>query len=256
MIDDLTGFRAHLTTRGLSERTARSFGSDVALFLDWLQTDTGDMATAYALWLNEYRLALSPATVRRRLASGRAWLRYLKCDTAALDGYKAPPAESPQPHPVPGGMDTIIEMVDASEGAIRNAIALGGYAGLRVSESLSLTDEGYSTRFKQLRIRGKGNKVRRIPVNMRLRNVLADQQGRYVPFSDSWVRREVKRIAVECGLPDSVSSHDLRATFATETYRRTGDILMVSRLLGHSSVQTTQAYLHIGDESMAAGVDF
>lgn len=141
------------------------------------------------------------------------------------------------------------------------AVALGGLAGLRVSETISLTrDDVLGT--GELRVKGKGEKTRRIPISSELARYLDKMpaSGRLVAMSNAGARKAITTAAVNAGVTGHdggvVSSHDLRATFATALYRATRDIVLVQRLLGHSDVKTTQVYVGTDETASRAAVEF
>ena len=133
--------------------------------------------------------------------------------------------------------------------------------GLRVSElaNLSLPDIILSERV--LRIRGKGRKVRIVPIgnvamellsdwlNIRnakkvtCSNVFVSVRGK--PLSRVAVWHVVKRYATLAGLGDRVSPHTFRHSFATHLLNRGADLRAVQELLGHASISTTQIYTHV-----------
>lgn len=260
-------FEQSLTLRGRSRRTAEKYARTMELFAQW-QATRGDIdeADALAEWINIGRRAgLSPGTIRQRLATGRSWLDWRGLDRGPLTDYKVPPLPQAEPHPLPGGIVDVRRMLDAaSTDQSRHAVALGGLAGLRVAETLTLTRDDVQARrgATVLVVRGKGERRREVPVSGELLRYLDEMPaaGRLVPMSNSGARRAITRAAEEAGVSgstgDGVSSHDLRATFATAVYERTRDIVLVQRLLGHSSVTTTQLYVSTSHEARVAAVEF
>ena len=77
-----------------------------------------------------------------------------------------------------------------------------------------------------------------------------------IPLEDRNARALVTSIGARAGIKGPVSSHDLRATFATELYNKTHNIRLVQTLLGHASVTTTQAYLGIDMHEGVKAVEF
>ncbi len=76
------------------------------------------------------------------------------------------------------------------------------------------------------------------------------------PFSDRVARAIVTRLGRLAKLAREISSHDLRATYATIIQSKTKDILVLKELLGHASVTTTQAYPLTSLEAMREAVEF
>jgi site-specific recombinase XerD len=77
-----------------------------------------------------------------------------------------------------------------------------------------------------------------------------------IPLEDRNARALITGIARRSGIITTVSSHDLRATFATTVYDKTKNIRLVQSLLGHASVNTTMAYLGIDNDQARAAVEF
>jgi len=65
-----------------------------------------------------------------------------------------------------------------------------------------------------------------------------------------YIQRMVKRYAVKAGIQKDITPHTLRHTFATDLYRKTANIRLTQKALGHSNLATTQIYTHIVDEEL------
>lgn len=267
-VKSIDGFSKALTQRGRSPQTATLYARQIVAFQHWddsPEAAIGKTADAIARWLNSTRgQGLSASTVRQRLAAARAWLTYLGEDLGPLGDYKAPPLPPPDPTPLPGGMADVQAMIDITpDQCMKNVIALCGYAGLRISEAITLQVGALEQTKRRIRVTGKGDKERIVPMSEKLHDVLA--QDHLVAEGPGWgvvsggigdssARKRITRIAYNAGLID-VSSHDLRATFATELFKATKDVLLVSKLLGHSSIATTQAYLGFDTDAAAEAVN-
>lgn len=146
-------------------------------------------------------------------------------------------------------------------------------AGLRVGEVVALKPEHLDMTTCQLLVReGKGAKDRALWISDDLRDLIGEWLQRrpesewLFPTRDGgkvstrYMRIMVKRIArkAEVNEWEKVSPHTLRHTFATDLYRRTGNLRLVQKALGHASIQTTQLYTHLVDgeleEAMRGGV--
>jgi len=151
------------------------------------------------------------------------------------------------------------------------------HTGLRLSETTSLNVgdlyNGYNAK-KYLTIKGKGEKVREIPLNNEIRRQIEGfitQKKRkkevILPTSPLFISRNKRRItnrAVQldfdtwvrrAGLEGKFSPHSLRHTVGTTLLRRTGNIRLVQEFLGHSFVSTTQRYTHITKDDLQAGAE-
>jgi len=248
--------------KGLAPKTAEQNLRTVAIFQRWCEVNhvafTQDSALEY---MQTERERVSAATMRARMYAIKTFFSFLGEDVKKLDNYRLPPLPQPQPHPLPTGMIGVRKMIANATGASRHLIALQGLAGLRVAEARDLTRDDIDEIRKQIVVKGKGEKLRRIPISAELWEIMDEmpKSGKLVPLSYSGARAAVTRVAKATGIEGAggggVSSHDLRATFATAVYGKTKDIMLVSRLLGHASVKTTQVYLGIGTEAMAEAVE-
>jgi site-specific recombinase XerD len=134
-------------------------------------------------------------------------------------------------------------------------ILLGRLAGLRLTEIATL-----HTRHREydvLRITGKGEKQRRVPINDDLMNVLLqlederDGQGYYFPgrYGAHMHPASVNKIITR---RLGANPHSLRHAAATSAYDGTHDLRAVQEFLGHSSLATTERYLHVGLDAVRA----
>ena len=134
--------------------------------------------------------------------------------------------------------------------------------GLRLAEITSLTRANFTPSWSELRVVGKGNKERIIPIMSTLRPLLecfytftrqnicvCDQNSLFLTSEGRTmtrhnIERAVQKVLAECGVDGKHSPHILRHTFATLLLERGADIREIQELLGHSSLQTTQIYTH------------
>ncbi len=144
--------------------------------------------------------------------------------------------------------------------AARNAALLGLLygSGLRISEALSLKKADFPKGAATLRITGKGNKTRIVPllaaalegVESYLKlcpyPIGADQPlfigARGGPLQPAIMQREMQKMRSALGLPETATPHALRHSFATHLLSAGGDLRAIQELLGHASLSTTQVY--------------
>jgi integrase len=210
-----------------------------------------------AWWLT--RAHLSPATRHNELANLRTFYRWCqrwehRADnpTTRLD---SPRVERGLPRPMTrDDLHTALDNLYRPD--IRRAVCLGAYAGLRVSEAAALHWSNVDVENMQIRVmNSKGNKSRRVPISPALLEALLPNTGGNVvsggvPYSTGRLMRRVHRAFQSLGI--DVTFHQLRHRYATLAYAASKDLLLVSRLLGHANVTTTQIYVQTSDDDAAA----
>ncbi len=133
--------------------------------------------------------------------------------------------------------------------------------GIRVGELVALNMENLDLEEGLLKIKGKGDKERIVPVGNRalssiknylnaIRSIRKDKEALFINnkgerLSDRSIRRIVKKYVIKKGLSWDISPHSLRHSFATHLLEAGADIRVVQELLGHSSLSTTQKYTHL-----------
>ena len=139
--------------------------------------------------------------------------------------------------------------------------------GLRVSELVGLDTDRVDLPNQQVRVIGKGNKERRVPMGDEARErlhrylggprqawtaarptpaVFVNQRGRRLTRESVW--RSVKRWTAAAGVRERVTPHTFRHSFATHLLEGGADLRVVQTLLGHASISTTQLYTHLTGE--------
>jgi integrase/recombinase XerD len=139
--------------------------------------------------------------------------------------------------------------------------------GCRISEVLGLRCADCDLDNLLFTVTGKGRKTRRIPFSLELRRVLARYIMYYCPRQEDFVLasrdghrlgrrdclRDVKQQCRRLGfMPPERTIHAFRHTYATNYLRRGGSVAFLQRLLGHSDIQTTMAYVHLATEDLQA----
>ena len=266
--------------RGLSPRTIAAYGSDLAGFSASLRSPaawarSADPAQRYLRELRT-RWHRAPSTVRRRAAALRAFYRFAFAE-GLIDLDVANLLELPrQARRLPDTLDAaaverLILAPDPATPAGSRARALLEllYAcGLRISEAVGLDVEDLSVEGAYVRVIGKGDRERLVPVGEPalealedyLRNVrpglvhasrtattrggplFLSTRGRRLSRQAAW--EAVGAAARAAGLAH-VSPHTLRHSFATHLLEGGADLRVVQELLGHASISTTQLYTHL-----------
>jgi integrase len=276
MIDEFCEHRAML---GAPETTLRAYDGDLRGLRDWISSlpagapapdelelrDARAMEPIVAAYLNEMRTQWKPKTVLRRLGSFRTVWKYLDPTYPMLTAYNGPTPGRAIPHPLPGGIGDVLTMVAvAGNPRHRALVALCGLCGLRVGEAVAVTPAHYNAADRTLWVLGKGARERTVPVSDVAAKILDRAIG-----ADAWVRMDaplvgiknrtardlITELGVRAGVERHVTSHDLRATFATEVYAKTHDIRAVQELLGHASISQTETYVGITTAGLRAAAN-
>ena len=218
-----------------------------------------------ANWLTATRTQVQPKTTNRRLTSLKAFAKWAKWGLIEeLEDYSAPTALKGQPHPIPEGIEGIKTMIEtAKTPRHKSLVALCGLLGLRIGEALMVRPSHFNFDNMQLTVRGKGDKTRIVPVSTYAWSILAspvttafcDNDRLVIGLKDRFARDIIKKLGERSNLRREISSHDLRATFATEVYNKTLDIRLVQYLLGHADSSTTEIYVGRTVEQLKAGVE-
>jgi integrase len=207
------------------------------------------------------RAHLSAATRHNELANLRSFYRWcirwefrLDDPTLRLDSPRVDPG---LPRPMTSeDLHKVLDQLYRPD--IRRAVCLGAYAGLRISEAAALDWSDVDLENQELRVmNSKGNKSRRVPMSPVLLDALLPVTGGNVvlggtvvagaePISTQRLARRVREAFKALGI--DATFHQLRHRYATIAYEATGDILAVSRLLGHANVNTTQIYVRTRED--------
>lgn len=281
-----------LAERRYSPLTVRNYQRDVDEFVAWGVAESGDFsllevrAEDLRTWIMHLSDERSPrrgteprrsnASINRTVASIRSMYKFLRREgiverdlfasiRSLRTGTRLPKFV------VEGDMVRVVERIDRdlrSEEWVerRNALmVLMLYAcGLRLAELIAVRIGDFEGDYSSLRVRGKGDKERQLPIVARLRreikqyvssqfseqNICILPQNvlflsrRGTPISRSDVQRSVARLLRECGVEGKASPHVLRHTFATHLLNEGADVREIQELLGHSSLRATQVYTH------------
>lgn len=267
--DLLQRFLDHLSSTR-SEHTVRSYRSDLHLFLEEFGPE-GSGLEALSLeniraWLR--RPDLSPSTRSRRLSAVRSWCRYLmvvdELDSDPTASLAAPLKGRPLPKTLEQNATNRILDADIAEKMGWRAQALLELlygAGIRVSEAHWANMGDLDLRAHTLKVMGKGAKERMTIFGESCAGALeryiaterVDPTEGDAIFTNSRggrlgtrsIQNIVKKAAALCGIPDHVTPHTFRHSFATHLLDAGADLKSVQQLLGHSSLSTTQVYTHV-----------
>jgi integrase/recombinase XerD len=271
---------------GLSKNTIESYRRDLVQLDVWLTaTMSASLATLDSTDLQAYlakRISIdhaSPKTTERLTSTLKRFYQHLRREkmlevdpTAALDSPKLP--RSLPKSLSEANVEALLAAPDVNTplGMRDRAMLETLYAaGLRVTELVSLPLAQLSLSEQVLRVMGKGNKERLVPLG----EVAADWLMRYINGARNeilagrtshdvfiTVRGEtmsrqmfwniIKRYALKADIRTTISPHVLRHAFATHLINHGADLRVVQLLLGHSDITTTQIYTHVARERLKA----
>jgi integrase/recombinase XerD len=271
---------------GLSKNTIESYRRDLVQLDVWLTaTMSASLATLDSTDLQAYlakRISIdhaSPKTTARLTSTLKRFYQHLRREkmlevdpTAALDSPKLP--RSLPKSLSEANVEALLAAPDVNTplGMRDRAMLETLYAaGLRVTELVSLPLAQLSLSEQVLRVIGKGNKERLVPLG----EVAADWLMRYINGARNeilagrtshdvfiTVRGEtmsrqmfwniIKRYALKADIRTTISPHVLRHAFATHLINHGADLRVVQLLLGHSDITTTQIYTHVARERLKA----
>ena len=249
--------------------------SQIEVF-DWRSIDTQTVRNFIA---SQHRSGKSSPSLARMLSSLRAFFTFL-IDRRRIDGNPAKDVRAPkQSRPLPAVLDVdqtgklLAAKPDSFLGVRDLAMwELMYSSGLRVSELVGLNTGDLNTADGEVRVLGKGNKERVVPVGRvaieavnewkRLRGSCLKEaiaalfiSRRGTRLTARTVQKRLRRWALVQGLDTRVHPHMLRHSFATHMLESSGDLRAVQELLGHSNIGTTQIYTHLDFQHLAKVYD-
>lgn len=269
--------------RGLSDNTLAAYRNDLTRFSVWLAGhSTGNLLKAKREDLLAYlaqrtAAGASPRSSARLLSTLRRFYRYQVREGAIEDDpsarIDAPKLGRKLPETLTEEEVTrLLSAPDESKplGVRDRAMLEVLYAtGLRVTELVSLRLDQCNLRQGVVRIVGKGNKERLVPLGenaiewlsrylQEIRPELVrgnDNDGLFLsrrsrPMTRQTFWHSIKRYSREAGIEKALSPHTLRHAFATHLLNHGADLRVVQLLLGHSDLSTTQIYTHVARERL------
>lgn len=272
-----------LIEKGLTNATVTSYIDDIKLFNKLFpHEDTRDykeleLADFVALQAQDGK---SSATITRRISAIYNYLLFLKGEGEYFGEVKA--AKKPKISkrlPSVLSTDEVEALLDApnldKDDGIRDKAMLEVMysSGLRVSELLNLTRDQINANRNIIKVLGKGQKERVIPISdfalhylnkyyeeVRYKNkgsktkyVFLNRSG--IPITRQYFHRKIKEYGVLAGINTPLSPHTLRHSFATHLVQNGCELRAVQEMLGHANIATTQIYLHVGTKRILSAYD-
>ena len=278
LLDD---YRQHLKLeRGLSDNSLNAYIGDLAAFAETvggkspLKINPADIS---GYFMSLTRKGQKPATLARKIASIKGFFAYLKDNNRIKENpalvYAAPKISRYHPDYLsPGEIANIIEAISPeSKTYLRDKaiIELLYGSGLRLSELINLKISDMELEAGFLRILGKGNKQRLVPVGeYAQKTVTSYLETRKEPqvkdkdylllnrfgrkFSRVGLWKIIKKIVLQAGLAKKVTPHTFRHSFATHLIEGGADLRIVQEMLGHADISTTEIYTKIDRDYIIA----
>jgi integrase/recombinase XerC len=276
MKNEIDQFIRYLATeRNVSVHTLEAYRSDLEQFCNFLHIERGDDAdveTVNHLLIRSYLAFLhkshKKSSIGRKLASIRAFFKYLlrmgKVAKNPAELVSTPKKEKRVPFHLT--IDEVISLVEAPKGAelltLRDRVILETLysCGIRVSELTGLDVMHLDLEEGLVRVLGKGNKERIVPLGSYARQAISAYLGiRSNPPADAplllnarggrltsrSVGRIIDKYILKLATVKKISPHTLRHTFATHLLEGGADLRAIQELLGHASLSTTQKYTHV-----------
>ncbi|TCB77819.1 site-specific tyrosine recombinase XerD [Acinetobacter sp. ANC 3781] len=274
----LQGFRDYLIAQTVSPHTRNAYLSDLVQcsecnsnsMPDWNSDDISDVLLALT------KQGKSPRSIARSLSALRSFYKFLREQKLRSDNpvatHKTPKIGRSLPKDISEKeVEALIHApdIETALGLRDRAMLEVLYAcGLRVTELLNLRLELINLKQGYLRIVGKGNKERLVPLGQMACEwiekylnearpslyksatdyVFLTQHGGIMSRQNFWYA--IKRYALQAGVQAELSPHTLRHAFATHLLNHGADLRVVQMLLGHSDLSTTQIYTHVAQVRM------
>jgi len=274
--------------RGRAESTVSAYERDLQNYVFWLEEEGKKLATVEQSSIIKYLRELqsdgkAPSTVARAMVSVRSFHRFLAVENIRSDD----PTKNVELPRVPRGLPKPISEKEVSEllfavdgdGPIarrdRAMLEILYGTGARISEVIALSISDLDLSEKLLKVLGKGNKERIVPLGRCAETALMDwlcSEGRGSFEPERWASRDdsealflnrrgrrltrqggwgiVKKYGSKVGFGARLSPHTLRHSCATHMLEHGADIRTVQELLGHASISTTQVYTHVSRDQL------
>lgn len=281
--DFLNDFIEYLNLeKGLSKNTEHSYASDIQKFLSWIENKDKHVLNVsledLETFIGESSKGLKSRTIARQISAIRQFYKFLQAEEYIQENpaelLELPKLEKYLPEVLSvDEINKIIEAIDASldEGFRNKVIIEVLYAtGMRVSELISLKLSDIYFEEALIKVTGKGNKQRFIPIHqnaLHLLNIYINEirskfydekrsknyvflNRRGTPLSRVMVFTFIKKYAEAAGIQKKISPHTFRHSFATHLVEAGADLRAVQDLLGHESILTTEIYTHLSQKHL------
>lgn len=283
----IDSFLAKLRTeKNYSPHTLKSYSRDLESLITYCEqqeishwSDIDDQAIR-SLISQRHRQGLAGKSLQRMLSSFRSFFKYLLIENQVINNpaqhIQAPKTSRKLPSTL--DVDNITRLLEIKGDEVetvrdRAMLELFYSSGLRLSELSSLDiAEGQKSLTATIRVRGKGDKERELPVGKKAREAMQawlkrrpelaneNEQALFVGkqgkrIHNSVIQKRLKYWAQKQGIDMNVFPHLLRHSFASHMLESSGDLRAVQELLGHADISTTQIYTHLDFQHLARVYD-
>lgn len=292
------------TEKGYSENTCRAYTNDLEDFIAYFLSnraltvtyeddgekaiDISDVASVSGLMIRSYlgflhKQNIKKSSVARKLSSIRSFLKFLERHGVITENPATSVLTPKQDKPIPKYLtvDDMFRLLDSIKtdtliGKRNRALLETMYStGIRVSELVGLNVADIDFSGKTIRVTGKGNVERIVPIgqksldfirdyrkSLHLQKAVSEEQNKALFLNKNRGRLTARSVARmldkssrEAGLAVPVAPHDLRHSYATHMLDAGLDLRVVQELLGHKQLSTTQKYTHVSIDRLMAAYD-
>lgn len=268
-------YLAHVSfERRLSKLTIENYRRDIVSLAQFSSKQANPIEHLTSNDIRRFLISLhskgmSPRAIARILSGWRGYYKFLIKQNLSTNnpciGVRAPKAEKPLPMTLsPDEAIRLVTFADDTPAGIRDraAFELLYSCGLRIAELISLNLDSINHHSGEIRVTGKGNKTRIIPVgkpalaaverwlNYRLAMPTIDKDALFLGRKGERItagvfQRRIKLWAVKQGIVIDVHPHMLRHSFASHMLQSSQNLRAVQEMMGHASIASTQVYTHL-----------
>ncbi|MEO5370148.1 MAG: tyrosine-type recombinase/integrase [Magnetococcus sp. DMHC-1] len=281
-----SGFLDHCREKGLSQHTIRAYNQDLKDFNIWISVNNGnnfydkEAVSGWILYLRKNNIA--PASIKRKIATLKIMFRWMhENNKIPTNPFHMLRATIIIPRRLPRHLreDELIKLLqnpqsssfdsktDFHKNTLKLALELMFATGIRIGELCSINESDINLSEEKISIKGKGNRERIVfivdpgLVELLQKYIALKRKMNYkndmllvTTFGNSvrpdYIRQKLKKLAAQVGIERKITPHMLRHTAATQLLENGVDIRFVQKLLGHSSISTTEIYTHVSNLSL------